>query len=337
MSQKKLFFFTIFCFAYLFTQAQYKGHNIAGIVGFYNVENLFDTEDDPKINDEEYLPNGKNEWSDERYQSKLNNIARVIKDMRPDILGLSEIENRRVLEDLVQVNSIKNMGYQIIHFDSPDLRGVDVGIIYKPSIYKPFSAKAFPFIDKTNPDFKTRDILLSSGVLSNKDTVHFIVNHWTSRRGGGGEDKRLISAQIVRNISDSLILRNPSAKIIITGDFNDDPRDKSVKKILNATDNLKEDQQLYNTSYPTFKRGYGSLYYNGAYNLFDQIIISQQLLTDNSSTLYYIPESFTIAAHPYMQVVEGKDLGAPFRTFSYGKYLNGYSDHFPVFIVLGSK
>jgi predicted extracellular nuclease len=337
MSQKKLFFFTIFCFAYLFTQAQYKGHNIAGIVGFYNVENLFDTEDDPKINDEEYLPNGKNEWSDERYQSKLNNIARVIKDMRPDILGLSEIENRRVLEDLVQVNSIKNMGYQIIHFDSPDLRGVDVGIIYKPSIYKAFSAKAFPFIDKTNPDFKTRDILLSSGVLSNKDTVHFIVNHWTSRRGGGGEDKRMISAQIVRNISDSLILRNPSAKIIITGDFNDDPRDKSVKKILNATDNLKEDQQLYNTSYPTFKRGYGSLYYNGAYNLFDQIIISQQLLTDNSSTLYYIPESFTIAAHPYMQVVEGKDLGAPFRTFSYGKYLNGYSDHFPVFIVLGSK
>ncbi|WP_109830767.1 endonuclease/exonuclease/phosphatase family protein [Reichenbachiella versicolor] len=303
----------------------------AGAVGFYNLENLFDTVDDPEIDDEEYLPNGKKQWTQERYQSKLDNMSRVLADLNLDLVGLCEIENRKVLEDLISTPNLKSKGYEIIHFNSKDRRGIDVAALYKPDIFKPISQTIHSVKNPDDPDFKTRDILLVSGKIGRNDTLHFIVNHWPSRWGTGGEPKRILAAGVARGIVDSLQSLNANAKIIITGDFNDDPRNKSLKQTLNANTKIKEPGQLLNTSYPKYKEGIGTLYYKGAFNLFDQIIVSEGL-TKNG--LHYKDGSFTIASFQYIVHTKGELRGTPFRTFSRGQFLNGYSDHFPVYIVL---
>lgn len=310
-----------------------------GTIGFYNLENLFDTVNDPEINDEEYLVEGDRQWNEERYQNKLNNMSRVIADMAngPDIVGLCEIENRKVLEDLVQTENLRLKRYQIIHFNSPDYRGIDVGLIYKQGIFTPFDVRTIKFNDPSDPEFKTRDILWVKG-LYHKDTLHVVVNHWPSRRGGK-EDKRILAAEILRRSIDSVQNVNPDAKIVLMGDFNDDPSNKSVKKVLMADDKEKklEKGMMFNAAGSTFKQGYGTLYYRGAWNLFDQIIISQSLLEDNATNYHYIPDSFRVFAADYMQVPKGDDKGAPLRTFSYGVYKNGYSDHYPSIIFIGKK
>ena len=331
----------IILFSLLVTVAN---HSIAqekpiGTLAFYNLENLFDTEDDPEIDDEEYLVEGDRQWTEERYQNKLNNMSRVIADMAngPDILGVSEVENRKVLEDLIQTDRLKMKRYQIIHFNSPDHRGIDVALIYKQGIFTPFDVRTIKFNDPNDPEFKTRDILWVKG-LYNKDTLHVAVNHWPSRRGGK-EDKRIIAAEILRRSIDSVQNINPEAKIVLMGDFNDDPSNKSVKKVLLADDkeNKLEKGMMFNASGSTFKQGYGTLYYRGAWNLFDQIIISQSLLKDKATNYHYIPDSFRVVASDYMQVPKGDDKGAPLRTFSYGVYKNGFSDHYPSIIFIGKK
>ncbi len=311
----------------------------AGTIGFYNLENLFDTVDDPAINDEEYLPKGGNSWDDKKYQSKITNMSKVIADMAygVDILGVSEVENRKVLEDLVTSSKLKIKNYQIIHFDSPDLRGVDVALIYRKSAFTPFVIKKISFKDPEDSNFKTRDILWVKGLYLG-DTLHVAVNHWPSRRGGK-ESKRLLAAQILRNAVDSVTLINPNAKIVLMGDFNDDPSNKSIKKILKATskNKMEDSSQLYNASGKTFKNGYGTLYYKGAWNLFDQIIISQSLMIDNSTNYFYTPNSFNIFAADYMRDKKSENKNAPLRTHSRGAYKNGFSDHYPVFIIIEKK
>ncbi|MEQ8926595.1 MAG: endonuclease/exonuclease/phosphatase family protein [Fulvivirga sp.] len=310
-----------------------------GTIGFYNLENLFDTEDDPEINDEEYLPTGEREWTEERYQSKLENMSRVIADMAfgPDIVGLCEVENRKVIEDLIQTDHLKLKRYQIVHFNSPDARGIDVALIYKQGRFTPFDVRSIRFKDPADKDFRTRDILWVKG-LFNGDTLHVAVNHWPSRRGGK-EDKRLIAAEILRKAVDSVQNINPEAKIVLMGDFNDDPSNKSVKKVLMADNKEKklENGMLYNASGDTFKDGLGTLFYRGAWNLFDQIIISQSLLKGQATNYYYIPNSFKVFAGEYMRETKGQNQGAPFRTFSYGVYQNGFSDHYPSIIFIGTK
>jgi endonuclease/exonuclease/phosphatase family metal-dependent hydrolase len=296
-------------------------------VGFYNLENLFDTENDPSINDEEFLPLGSNQWTQERYQKKLTNMASVIAAMNVDILGLGEIENRKVLEDLVQHPLLLTKQYQIIHFDMNDGRGIDVALLYKPSVFKPFKTLRIPVSDPAEPSFKTRDILWVKGLFQ-KDTLHVAVNHWPSRNGGR-EDKRLAAAKVLRHTLDSAKAVNPNAAVIMVGDFNDDPSNKSIKKIL-----LAKDQQgnapLFNTSESTFKKGFGTLSYNGIWNLFDQIIISSSLLNGQQ---HYVPDSFVIFALPAMLENKGKYIGTPKRTFRGGEFNEeGYSDHLPVFI-----
>ncbi len=246
---------------------------ITGLVGFYNVENLFDTEDDEGKDDAQYLPEGDYKWTPDKYQIKLTNLAKVINAMTgsysPDILGLVEIENRRVLEDLVSHKDMKKNGYQIIHFESPDRRGVDVGLLYKPQTFIPFHTKALELQNPADTSFKTRDILYVKGLFQRKDTLHVFVNHWPSRRGGK-EDMRILAGKLARNAVDSILQINPKAKIILIGDFNDDPTNHSIEQELRAIGKEKklEEGDLFNASYKSFKQGYGSLKYNGAFNLF---------------------------------------------------------------------
>lgn len=301
------------------------------IVGFYNLENLFDTVDDPRTIDEEFLPEGLNNWTPERYAIKLANMSKVIAAFYPDILGVSEIENRKVLEDLVAHPNIASKRYQIAHFDMSDDRGVDVALLYRASVFKPFSIKKLVIKNPDEPNFKTRDILWVKGLCLG-DTLHVAVNHWPSRRGGK-EDMRLIAAGVLRKAVDSVLAINPLANIVMLGDFNDDPNNRSIKKILLAGDDDQKKNTLVNTAEPTFKKGYGTLSFNGAWNLFDQIIISRAL--NNQTGVDYTPESFTVYAQRWMMVDSGKYKGAPARTFSSGVFNpEGYSDHLPVFILL---
>lgn len=301
------------------------------IVGFYNLENLFDTIDDPKTIDEEFLPDGANNWTDQRYALKLGNMSKVIAEFSADILGVGEIENRKVLEDLVQHPNIAAKRYQIIHFDMDDARGVDVAMLYRTSVFKPFSIKKLPIRNPAEPDFRTRDILWVKGLFQG-DTLHVAVNHWPSRRGGK-EDARLLAAGVLRKAVDSVLAINPQANIVMLGDFNDDPNNRSIKKILLAGDDDQKKNTLINTSEPTFKKGYGSLAFNGAWNLFDQVIISSAL--NDRTGIDYSPESFTVFAQRWMIEENGKYRGMPKRTFSSGVFNpEGYSDHFPVFIVI---
>ncbi len=303
-------------------------------VGFYNLENLFDIVDDKKIRDEEFLPTGKNKWDEEKYTNKLEKMSAVLAAMNLDIIGVSEVENRKVLEDLATHPNLIKLRYQIIHFDSPDRRGIDVALLYKPRSFRPFSTAMIPVWTANDPDFITRDILLVKGLMGN-DTLSVFVNHWPSRRGGK-EDKRILAAHVLRKSVDSLFNLNAQAKIICMGDFNDDPTNKSLKKILRSVGKIEqlEDNALFNTSFSTFKKGYGTAVYRGSWNLFDQLIISKSLVKLTEHSLQYALSSFTIFAPKWMQVQTGEDKGSPYRNFSYGVYQNGYSDHYPVYITL---
>lgn len=304
---------------------------IEGTIGFYNVENLFDTENDVKINDEDFLPGGDYEWDQKRYESKLGNLANVIGIMAggPDILGLAEVENRKVLEDLVLRTKLSKHKYQIVHFDSPDRRGVDVALLYKPGKFLPFKVDRIPLVDPDEPNFVTRDMLWVSGLYL-KDTIHIVVNHWPSR-WGGRTDKRKLAAELLRARVDEEFAKDEYSKIVIMGDFNDDPNNKSIRKILKAGVKL-DDDCLYNVSLPTFRKGYGTLIYKGVWNLFDQVIISQGLMIHKSDNYYYKEDSFIVVAAEWM--IEKNSGGKPLRTFQAGAYKGGYSDHLPVLISL---
>ena len=309
-------------------------------VAFYNLENLFDTENDPLINDEEFLPEGVNQWTDDKYQLKLKNMAHVISLLGrehcpggPAAIGVSEIENRRVLEDLINTGDLASMGLDIIHYDSPDLRGVDVALLYNPKLFQVSSSKPYAYRLPDNPDFKTRDVLLVSGTLAG-DSFHILVNHWPSRRGNKSSELREFAAAINKHIVDSIYTVNPAAKVVIMGDLNDDPKDKSCSKILKA-ERKKENTKpggLFNPMWGLYDRGIGSLAYQGQWNLFDQIIVSHSLLGDDRSSLkLWKPEIFN---RDFLIQKEGADKGSGFRTFSGGRFINGYSDHFPVLIYM---
>ena len=312
-------------------------------VAFYNLENLFDTINDPTINDEEFLPQGGYHWSALKYENKLRNMAYAISQIGknvspvgPVILGVSEIENRRVLEDLVKEPAIKDQNYQIVHYDGPDRRGVDVGLLYNPTYFTVTNSVSHRLVMPDKPDFKTRDQLMVSGYLQG-EKVYVIVNHWPSRYGGElySRPNRNAAAALTKQICDSIYKTDAKAKIIIMGDLNDDPYNESCAKVLGAKKNKEqvEPQGYYNTLWKTLSRGIGSLGYNDAWNLFDQIIISGNLANaDRSKELgFWKAEIFN---QPFLIVQEGQSKGYPKRTHQGGVWLNGYSDHFPVLIYL---
>ena len=320
---------------------EYKIHAVA----FYNLENFFDTEDDPITFDDDRTPKGKDHWTQEVYADKVKNMARVISEIgmdftknSPTVIGVAEVENRKVLEDLANENSLKAKDYGIVHFDSPDRRGIDVALLYQKKLFKVKSSKKHTLLlydQDTNTRIYTRDQLLVSGYLDG-NLIHIIVNHWPSRRGGEARSryKREKAATLNKKIIDSLFAINPYAKIITMGDLNDNPNNTSVKKILDAKSSKKEVviKGLYNPMARLAKKGMGSLAWQDRWSLFDQIIVSKSLLDKEYSSYRYYKAGIYNAA--YLITPNGTYKGYPFRSFSNGSYTEGYSDHFPVYITL---
>lgn len=316
----------------------------AHIIAFYNLENLFDTINDVGVRDGEFTPDGSKQWDSERYRAKQNNMSKVIADIGsemningPSLIGLCEVENRGVLEDLIKTKLLQEKNYSIIHTDSPDERGIDVAMLYDPNSFELTSTKSYPLIIYKNEDGKrlyTRDQLLVSGKLEG-DLIHIIVNHWPSRYGGLKRSipSRKAAALLNRQIIDSLLTIDANAKIVTMGDLNDDPTDESIITHLKAhgqKDSL-ESKDLYNPLANDFEQGKGTLYYRGKWNLFDQIIVSQGLLSADEGLRF---DSAYIFKKPYLIQQDGDFKGYLHRTYGGKKYLNGYSDHLPVYMVL---
>jgi hypothetical protein len=328
---------------FLFSQESKKEY-LVSCIGFYNLENLFDTITDPdpnKILQDEFTPNGKNNWTSERYHEKLNNMAKVIAelavDVTPDgpaILGVAEVENKTVLEDLVKTEKLKNRNYQIVHYESPDKRGIDVGLIYNPKYFKVVSSRSISLRD-LDTTFYTRDQLLVSGYL-NDEMIHVMVAHWPSRRGGEKKSspRREAAAKLGKMVIDSILSVDPNAKIFYMGDLNDDPVNKSVRQGLKGVAKKEEVKKgnMFNPWEAYYKKGIGTLAYRDAWNLFDQILISPGLIKDDYSTYAYYKA--VIFSKPFLINDSGSYKGYPHRTFAGGAYVGGYSDHFPVYLFL---
>ncbi|MDE6556911.1 MAG: endonuclease/exonuclease/phosphatase family protein [Duncaniella sp.] len=307
-------------------------------VAFYNLENLFDTINNNGKYDLEFSPNGSRQWTAQKYQCKLANLARTISSMTtpatpkgPAIIGVSEIENRSVLDDLVNQPALRKWNLQVVHHDSPDRRGVDVGLLYNPRQFQVIDVTNHLLSIPSNPRFRTRDQMCVTGILAG-DTVSIIVNHWPSRLGGREESAylRAAAAQLSAHIADSLWAIRPNQGVIIMGDLNDDPQDQSCAGVLGAqreTDNIGP-HGFFNPWWKTLDNGTGTLAYKGQWNLFDQIIVSGTLLGRNDAGLRY--SNCKVLDFHFLK----NHQGYPLRTFASGKWLNGYSDHFPTEIFL---
>ncbi|MDD3406391.1 MAG: endonuclease/exonuclease/phosphatase family protein [Paludibacteraceae bacterium] len=307
------------------------------MIGFYNLENLFDTIDSPDTNDSEYLPNGANKWTSYKYDNKLHNMAYAISKFPKEmaILGVSEVENRLVLEDLVAQPELKDRNLQIIHRDGPDRRGVDCGLLYDPKQFVPTNVVSHKLQTEAE-NFISRDQICVTGLLAGEE-IHVIVLHWPSKYGGEKRStpRRRDAALTTKAICDSIFAIDAQAKIIIMGDLNDDPTAPSLVKYLGAKSEKKDVKpgELYNPCYNIYKQGIGSLGYNDVWCLYDQVLVSQALLDrdDLSKLVYWKSEIFN---REFLKEQDGKRKGYPKRTSSGGVWTNGYSDHFPSFIWL---
>lgn len=328
------------------------------VIGFYNLENLFDIYDDPVKNDSEFLPEGKNKWTQAKYEKKLHNMAKVIRSMADNnkrwhtILGISEIENRLVIEDLVSQPEIADANYQIVHYDSPDRRGVDVALLYKPDQFTYLDSEAIPFdfnsdIDFSDTDtsyFKTRDILMVHGLIAGEHFA-FYVAHLPSRIGGKGGNLRSRGAEIIYNHSREMEAKYPGIKIVAMGDMNDNPTDDSMAKYLHGQERLENvtPTEFFSPYISMLKAGYGSLCYQGVWSIYDLELVNYNLahapdgglkiqpVTKNHGKEYY----GVVFKRPWMTTQKGQYKGYPFRTFSNGAFVGGYSDHYPTYIVVG--
>ncbi len=335
-----LLVFTLFFFVgYAQEKKKFKVHTIA----FYNLENLFDTINDPNKFDEASPIMEMKVNVGEIYKKKVHNMARVIADIgsdftknTPAVIGVSEIENRDVLEDLVNHPLLLSKDYGIVHFDSPDARGIDVALLYQKSIFQPQNSSKHElkiYDDTTKERIYTRDQLLVSGKFDG-ESMHFIVNHWPSRRGGEARSrpKRVAAAKLNKHIIDSLQVNNPYAKIFTMGDLNDDPTNASVKDVLKAKRKKKnvDLKGIYNPMEELAKNGLGSNAYRDVWSLFDQILFTQPLLEkDYYSYRFYKAGIFN---KHYLTNKKGRYKGYPLRSFADGGFTDGFSDHFPVYI-----
>ena len=313
-------------------------------VAFYNLENLFDTIDQEN-KDEEFLPDGANRWTPERYQHKLRNMSHVISLIGgdgPAIIGVAEIENRGVLEDLIAQESIRDKHYDIVHYDSPDLRGIDCAILYQPEVYKVFASGARAVEIPNEPWIKTRDVVYASGLLDG-EIVHVLVGHWPSRSGGEAVSlhRRMAAAKPMRSVADSLYTLFPGSKVIMMGDFNDDPISPSVREGLGVQNHPEQTKpaDYYTPMLQLYNKGMGTLAYRDVWNLFDIIVVNGELIGSNPTTwqLYRDPETTDmgfIFKQPFMIQQSGQYKGYTLRTFVGGQWQGGYSDHFPVYVYL---
>lgn len=320
------------------TQNMYAQKQI--MVGFYNQENLFDTIDDPTKLDEEFLPNAKKQWNTQKYTQKLTQLSKVIASMNngkgPDVLGLCEVENEAVVKDLVSTKSLAGFKYGVVHAESPDDRSIDNALIYKKSMFKLVSFHPYRLTMDELPEFKTRDILMVKLMNNKKQEIIILVNHFPSRSGGQTETepKRIAAAKLLRHIFDSIHVASPNMSVMAIGDFNDEPMDVSMHQILGATETTQT--ELHNTMFMQKLNGNGSHMYRNEWSMLDQIIVNRQMATCESSYCY-AANSANIFKQDWMIEQEGKFKGSPLRTFGGNAYLNGYSDHLPVYILLETK
>lgn len=307
---------------------------------FYNVENLFDTIDNPLKNDDEFLPHGSRHWDHYKFYRKIKHISQVIiatgEGDYPSVVGLCEIENREVLESLLFHSPLSKSDYQIIHKESPDNRGIDVAFLYRKDRFKPVYFEAFPVTNPKDNKFKTRDILYVKGLIG-KDTIHFFVNHWPSKSGGIGATKplRALAASKLKTKTDSLFNVNKTCNIVMMGDFNDTPLDVSVKEVLGAKSPAGNilSNSLYNLALPLAQKGKGTNKYQGKWSLIDQIIVSGNLL--KGGKLETTSDSFQIFSPDFLFEPDEANLGKKLnRTYEGFKYHGGFSDHLPVLIDL---
>lgn len=299
----------------------------------YNVENLFDTVDDPKIPDEEFLPTSEKKWDNERYEKKLTDIAEVISEVNqkelPEVVGLVEIENQTVLEDLIKTGKLNGQNYAIIHEESPDYRGIDVALIYRKDAFKEITHEVLPVTFPDDPEFKTRDILHVTGKMRNK-TVHIFVNHWPSRIGGEDktEPKRVLAASVLKKRVDQILVQDPKARIIIMGDMNDEPANKSLQETLGAAA-PGSGAPLVNLMMPDDVAGKGTYFYSGNWNMLDNLVVSETVLKGKGMTVEGGKGS--IFSNDWMIYTNKNGDKTPNRSYVGNKYVGGVSDHFPVY------
>lgn len=304
-------------------------------IAFYNLENLFDTFDDQHTNDNDFLPNSEKRWTEKRYRKKVRKLSDVISKIGtqtagkpPSIIGLAEVENKLVIEDLINSSSLKEYNYNYVHYDSPDERGIDVALIYNESHFQVENSEVFPlplYDEDGNRDY-TRDILMVEGFL-NDEKIYMLVNHWPSRHGGEelSEPNRIIASNKVLSIISAIKIDDEDPKIIVMGDFNDGPNNNSIKQMVNNED-------LYNpmASLKSYLRG--SLNHRMEWYLFDQIIFTTNFFEAKPNTHSF--SKANIFDSEFLKQYKGKYKGVPFRTYAGPKYKGGFSDHFPVFIHL---
>ena len=326
-----------------FAQKPYK-------VVFYNFENLFDTIDDPGVNDTEFTPEGPKKWNAYKYAKNIGNLERVLFDIAsadgdfPIVIGVSEVENRSVMEDVIATPKLSKGNYRIVHYDSPDARGVDVAFLYRPDVFKLEGSADIPVRIASLPNWRTRGIVTMWGTIDDEPFL-FMVAHWPSRLGGQAASafKRNAAADQMRAIADSVLKVNPATKIVAMGDFNDDPTDESVEVHLGAKAKIKELQpgDFYTPFADMLKAGLGTLAYRDAWNLFDNIVVSENLATGSAGKLKLVKDPYkktkfygNIFKPSYLIQQEGQYKGYPLRTFVGNNFQGGFSDHLPVFIYI---
>ncbi len=302
-------------------------------IAFYNLENLFDTKDDPTKLDDDFTPKGFKKWTPKRYRKKIRKLSRTlshlgVKESRsaPVLIGLAELENKRVIEDLIDAPSLKDKGYQYVHYDSPDERGIDTALLYDPKHFKVIASERIPLMVKNLDGVRdaTRDILYVHGHL-NGEEIHLFVNHWPSRRDGDTETayKRIKAAETIHAFISTIEEKDSNPNFVVMGDFNDGPTDKSIQTLVNK-------EQLYNPMEVLITMRRGSANYKQRWSLFDQIILSNTFFNKEAGTHSFAHAN--IFDDRFLKEWNGRYKGNPFRTYVGRKYLGGYSDHFPVYV-----
>lgn len=313
-------------------------------VAFWNLENLFDTKDDPQKNDEEFLPDGVKQWNDERLERKFYNLARVIRSMNdgngPDILGVCEVEHKYLLDSLLS-KYLFDKNYISESPEAPDERGIQTGVIFRADKFK--LLETYSDTVKLDGNIQTRLILGVKLLYKNSEKIYVFVNHWPSRRGGENESesRRIKAAKTLRNRVEQILEKDKYAKIIIMGDFNDEPTNNSILNQLKAKpvicDSVEmlqdikskdDNSDLFNLAYYSYSTGDGSYKHQDNWNMLDQIIVSRELIVGEK--VNYLCNSFQVYKPEFMITKTGKYQGTPFPTYGGNRYLGGYSDHFPV-------
>ena len=312
------------------------------IVAFYNLENFFDTVDDPLKDDNEFLPCSLKDWSEQRYLEKLENITSSISSIDqnrvPAIIGVSEVENKTVLTDLLYQPPF-NRAYDYVHYDSLDKRGMDVALLYDRNIFRVLSQDVFRVVLETNENYTTRDILYVKGAFEGDDIVHFFVNHWPSRREGTRKTmpRRIAAARSLAAKTQKILQDYPQAKIVIMGDFNDLPVSKSISRYLNSKSqrDIKRDE-LYNLAFIPYSKKMGTVFAKGRWLMFDQIMISRGMMSAPGFRI----NSSRLTVHFDKRLLfydKKRAIYRPNRSYSGKKYHGGFSDHLPVYVAMDRK